>query len=261
MRITLNNRLFAKSIQTTGKSLNQMRGISSVVTNRYNTRHWMADNTRTTLVSKRFAANSPQVDTELTEFLKNEIELEKKSQNQPLPAIPDWKITNDGSNVIFKKTFGNEEITVKANINHSVDAHNYGEDENEDVSPQMISRPEFAVEIKKGNQILGINCAFVDPEEMDDEPTAPDMKAEEKPAEDEFQINELSIYEEEFKDSSYVVSGEVMDGSMYDLLMDLLQERGIDQSFARSLIEYSTVYDHSQYVGLLETLKNFLAKK
>ena len=261
MKMSLNNRIFVNSVQTTGKSLNQMRGLSTVVTNNFNSRHLKTN--ETTVMSKRFAANSPQVDEEMTQFLTSEIELEKKQQKKSLPTIPGWKITNEGSNVVFEKSFGSEQITVRTNINHSVDQKNLGEDVTEDVATEMVCRPEFAVEIKKNNLTLGINCAFVDTEDIADEQSAnPEMSTEDKQAlEDEFQINEFSLFEGEFKESSYAVSGDVMDGSMYDLMMDLLHERGVDQQFARSLIEYTTVYEHSQYVGLLVKLKDFFSKK
>lgn len=259
MRMSLNNRLYVNCLQTGGKSL---RGMSTVVTNGFNTRQLKPNVCQTTVMSKRFAANSPQVDEELTQFLTEEIELEKKTQKKSLPSLPDWKITNDGSNVVFERKFGAEQITVRTNVNHSVD-QKIGEEVSEEITAEMVCRPEFAVEIKKGNLTLGINCAFVDAEDIEDEHSAnPEMKEEDRQAvEDEFQINEFSLYEGEFKENSYAVSGDVMDGSMYDLMMDLLHERGVDQQFARSLIEYTTVYEHSQYVGLLVKLKDFFSKK
>lgn len=242
-----------------------MRGIASVVTNGFNSKNLDSTGRQPDVVSKRFAANSPQVDQELVQFLAQEIELEKKSQKKTLPSLKGWTVTTDGSNVVLVKKFGSEEITVKANINHAVDQKSYASEQEvpEEGSGEMVCRPEFAVEIKKGSLTLGINCAFVDPEDIEDESSAnPEMKPEERQAlEDEFQINEFSLYEGEFKENSYAVSGDVMDGSMYDLMMDLLFERGIDQEFARSLVEYTTVYEHSQYVGLLAKLKDFLVQK
>ena len=262
MRMSVNQRLLSNSVQTTGKSLNQMRSISSVV---ISSKKLNSADRQTSVVSKRFAANSPQVDQELVQFLGQEIELEKKSQTKSLPSLKDWTVSTDGSNVVFEKKFGSEQITVKTNINHAVDQKSYGSEEQmpEDGSAEMVCRPEFAVEIKKGNVTLGINCAFVDPEDIEDETTAnPDLKPEEKQAlEDEFQINEFSLFDGEFKENSYAVSGDVMDGSMYDLMMDLLFERGVDQEFARSLVQYTTVYEHSLYVSLLTKLKDFLAQK
>ncbi|CAG2181533.1 unnamed protein product [Oppiella nova] len=253
----------------TSAPVNQLRGISRVVSTGFTTRHVLGSTATTAINSRRFAANSPQVDEELTQFLKSEIELEKKSQTEPLPQLKGWSVATDGSNLTFTKTYGSEQIAVRANVNHSVDTRGFNEDvENpEQMSAPMVCRPDFAVEIKKGNRTLGINCSFVDLEDVDgdDGPQGTaggqESGADAQALEDEFQINELSIYEGEFKDSSYLVAGDVMDGSMYDLMMDLLHERGVDQEFAKQLIDYTTVYDHTQYVGLLEKLRDFVAKK
>jgi complement component 1 Q subcomponent-binding protein len=41
------------------------------------------------------------------------------------------------------------------------------------------------------------------------------------------------------------------------MLLSLLDERGIGEKFANEVAEFSTAYEHSQYVGLLEKLKDF----
>lgn len=204
----------------------------------------------------RGAANLPQSDKELFEFLESEIGLEKKAQKKS-PSLQGWKINADGSNFTLTKTFNDEEITIRANINHSVDSDSqddFDPNKQEETAAEMVSRPDFNIEIKRGNEILGINCSFGEFDGMED----PNLPQE---ISDEFQINELSIFEGEFKENTYAVSGEVMDGNMYDLLINLLQERGIDQNFARSFIDFATAYEHNQYVGLLEKLKNFISRK
>jgi complement component 1 Q subcomponent-binding protein len=42
-------------------------------------------------------------------------------------------------------------------------------------------------------------------------------------------------------------------------LLNLLDERGIGEKFANEVAEFSTAYEHSQYVGLLDALKTFSA--
>lgn len=197
--------------------------------------------------SLRFASSaaSSKHEKELAEFLVSEIELEKDSQNQPLPKFAGWTVSHDGSDVTLTKKYNNEEITVKANICYSVDAANPEAD-----NGQMVCKPDFAIEIKKGNAILGLNCSFLQ-EDNEEE-------AEER-LEDDFQINEISLYEGEFQKSNYAISGDVIDGNLYDLLMNVLEERGIDQAFGKNLIQYSTVYEHGQYVSLLENLKKFFS--
>lgn len=157
-------------------------------------------------------------------------------------------MAHDGSDVTFTKKYNNEEITIKANVCYSVDAANPEAD-----NGQMVCKPDFAIEIKKGNSILGLNCSFVQEED-----NAEDGQRLDK-FEDDFQINEISIYEGEFEKNNFAISGDVIDGNLYDMLINILEDRGIDQEFAKGLIEYATVYEHGQYVSLLKNLKKFFS--
>ena len=47
---------------------------------------------------------------------------------------------------------------------------------------------------------------------------------------------------------------------LYDLLMNYLEEKGISNDFAEKLVELSTSYEHTAYIGLLEGLSKFTAK-
>lgn len=48
--------------------------------------------------------------------------------------------------------------------------------------------------------------------------------------------------------------------NLYDLMMDMLDERGINEEFANQLIEFSTAYEHSKYLAFLKDLKSFAEK-
>ena len=43
--------------------------------------------------------------------------------------------------------------------------------------------------------------------------------------------------------------------TMYDLLMDMLDERGIGNDFVLKLVDFCTSYEHDQYVSFLEKFK------
>jgi len=48
---------------------------------------------------------------------------------------------------------------------------------------------------------------------------------------------------------------------MYDMLMLMLEERGINHSkFCEQLMQFSTGYEQDLYVNLLESLKKFIQK-
>jgi len=48
---------------------------------------------------------------------------------------------------------------------------------------------------------------------------------------------------------------------LYDLLMNLLEERGISNEFVEKLSDFSTAYEHSMYIALLENTKKFVSGK
>lgn len=48
---------------------------------------------------------------------------------------------------------------------------------------------------------------------------------------------------------------------LYDLLMNLLEERGISNEFVEKLSDFSTAYEHSLYIALLENTKKFVSGK
>ncbi len=49
--------------------------------------------------------------------------------------------------------------------------------------------------------------------------------------------------------------------NLYDMLLGLLEERGIDGPFVQQLIDYATTYEHTQYVNFLESLRDFANAK
>lgn len=46
---------------------------------------------------------------------------------------------------------------------------------------------------------------------------------------------------------------------LYDLLMNFLEERGISNEFVEKLSDFSTAYEHSLYIALLENTKKFVS--
>jgi complement component 1 Q subcomponent-binding protein len=44
---------------------------------------------------------------------------------------------------------------------------------------------------------------------------------------------------------------------LYDLLMNMLEERGVSNEFVEKLQEFCTSYEHSLYIKFLESLKKF----
>lgn len=194
-----------------------------------------------------------KAESELVSFLAEEIVAEK--QTQKLKTIPTefegFKVSLDGANVQLEKTNKNEKIKISFNINHTVDSDAEPQvDMNaEDVETgEMKSKPEFHIEIIRGNQTLSFTCSYSN----DAKSNASDQNYN-----DIFVIDELALYSGPETENVYAVSGAILDGYLYDLLMNYLEEKGISNDFAAKLIELSTNYEHSAYISLLEGLSKF----
>jgi len=202
----------------------------------------------------------------LVDFLKDEIEAEKKLGKQQLagaqqPGIPGFKVEADQREVKLTKQHGSEKVTVTFDVNHTVDSDAASETEPGKAAEQaqeppaaMVSKPNFTVEVEKGGQKLVFECAFIEPDYAEE-------AANPEEYEDLFNIEEIYMYSGEFneKNKIYAVSGGIIDGTLYDYLMTYLEERGVDNDFAQNLSRYATFYEHGQYVSLLQKLRDFVS--
>ncbi|CAK9822670.1 Complement component 1 Q subcomponent-binding protein, mitochondrial [Anthophora retusa] len=198
-----------------------------------------------------------KAEKELVEFLAEEIIAEKKAQKlKTIPTELDgFKVSLDGADVTLEKKQDDEMIKISFNINHTVDSDSAPQIEITDDNPDigdMKSKPTFTVDVMRGNQTLGFTCSF------NNEAGASGANDS---YEDIFGIDEITLYSGEHSDKVYAVAGEIIDGYLYDLLMNYLEEKGVSNEFAEKLIELSTSYEHTAYVSLLEGLSKFTSGK
>lgn len=193
-----------------------------------------------------------EVDQELVKHLEEEIKNEKSSDIKKVTKIDGWDATTDGSDVVLQKKHGDEIIEIKLNVNNSVRADEPGSvSGQEEQPPVMVSKPLFEVNIKKASgKVLTFQCDFFLDQEFHDEGLQ-----KEQDIGDLFNINDVMLHDGTVKDTDYVLSADVMDATMYDLLMDMLDERGIGNDFVAKLVELCTSYEHAQYVSFLEKFK------
>ncbi|KAJ9599643.1 hypothetical protein L9F63_026508 [Diploptera punctata] len=194
---------------------------------------------------------------ELVQFLSEEIAAECKAQKiKNIPSkIYGFDVKLDGAEVTLVKKSGNEIVTVCFNVNHTVDTDDASEAE---VNPntdrtdfaELKSKPTFDVDLQLGDQTLSFTCSFL-----------PGESQQTDEYNDIFGIDEISIYKGEWSDKTYAVSGEILDGCLYDLLMNLLEEKGISNEFVEKISEFSAAYEHSLYIALLENTKKFVSGK
>lgn len=139
-------------------------------------------------------------------------------------------------------------VVIKFNVNHTVDTEEEPAINAEHEKPEfgeMKSKPQFEVDIKKGNKTLSFTCSFLQGE------------AQEGEYNDVFGIDELTIFEGTHSEKVYAVAGDVLDGYLYDLLMNFLEEKGVSNEFVEKLSQFSTAYEHTSYISLLESLSKF----
>lgn len=192
---------------------------------------------------------------ELVNFLREEIAAEKKAMKmKTLPKDLDgFVIKTDGADLELTKSGPEETIKVSLNVNHSVDT---------DIEPQvdpkadnldldLKAKPNFEVDITRGGQTLSFSCSFTE---------AGQEEVDEGGYNDAFTINEVSLFEGELEDNTYSVSGDVLDGNLYDIFMTVLEEKGISSEFADKLSDIATAHEHGLYINMLEKLSKFSSK-
>ncbi|KAF5286695.1 hypothetical protein FQA39_LY16178 [Lamprigera yunnana] len=191
---------------------------------------------------------------DLMEFLTEEIVAEKKAQkSKTIPTeIDGFKAKLNGAEVTFTRTVGDETIKIQFNVNHTVDTEGEPEVTTEMDKPdigELKSKPSFKVDLVHGNTTVSLVCSFLASDQQEDGYN------------DLFGIDEISIFEGNWNENIYSVSGEVVDSYLYDLLLNYLDEKGITNEFVEKLSEYSTAYEHSAYISLLEGLSKFASGK
>ncbi|XP_012231016.1 complement component 1 Q subcomponent-binding protein, mitochondrial [Linepithema humile] len=204
-----------------------------------------------------YSKSHTKAEKELVEFLAEEIVAEKKAQKlKTIPTTLDgFTVSLDGAEVNLEKKDGTDIIHISFNVNHTVDA-----DTEADVDPrqddveigEMKSKPNFTIDIIRGNQTLGFTCSFNN---------QPGASGADDNYNDIFGIDEITLYDGGHSEKVYSVAGEILDGYLYDLLMNYLEEKGISNEFAEKLIDLSTCYEHTAYVSLLEGLSKFTSGK
>lgn len=143
-------------------------------------------------------------------------------------------------------------IKIRFNVNHTVDT-----DHEPELHPNMDkpdigelkSKPAFKIDLIRDDTTVCLLCSFIGPNEQ------------EEGYNDIYGIDEISIYNGDWNDNVYAVSGDVVDSYLYDLLLNYLEEKGISNEFVEKLSSYSTSYEHSAYIGLLEGLSKFASGK
>jgi len=196
---------------------------------------------------------------EMLDFLDEEIKSEKEIQKPvSIPrTVMGFDVKYDGAEVTLLKNSNNEKVEILFNVNHTVNSalddndedFDYqkegGNEEDEQKLVSLKSKPDFEVNITKNGTTLSFTCQF-----LGSEPVAGEY-------DDVFGIQEITIHRGEHTDKDYACAGDILDGNLYDLLMNTLEKRGITQDFVSKISTLSTNYERALYIEFLESLKSF----
>ncbi|XP_075051063.1 complement component 1 Q subcomponent-binding protein, mitochondrial [Mixophyes fleayi] len=199
-------------------------------------------------------------DKAFAEFLGDEIKEEKKIQKyKALPKMSGgWELEVNGTEAKLTRKVSGEKVTVTFNTNNSIPPtyeEESQEGEKREDEPELVSTPNFVVEVTKleSNETLVLDCHYPEEEVGRGE--------EEEEESDIFTIREVSFQptgDTDWKENNYTLGTDSLDWALYDHLMDFLADRGIDNTFADELVELSTALEHQEYISFLENLKKFV---
>ncbi|CAH1801220.1 unnamed protein product [Owenia fusiformis] len=204
----------------------------------------------------------------MLEYLKTDIENEK-STLQSVPPPKGYAVKQEGANITLTKQHGDTLITVKMNLNHStptdIDEAYEGEEAEaaEEAVPELVSVPDLEIFLTKGS---GPSLFFWF-QAM--EGAIPAANPENVPEEEEtefpwpysvFEVGFANPGDEKQDIKNYVISGQVMDGSLHDMHLNMLEDLGVDNQFLDELFKYTTAEEHRLYIKFLEQTKDFVAK-
>jgi complement component 1 Q subcomponent-binding protein len=104
-----------------------------------------------------------------------------------------------------------------------------------DSSSQLKSRPTFTVDINRGGQTLSFLCSYLPndyPNTREQHRELDNEQKQDNNQEDileDFQIDEFTIHDGEWNETVYSSDCSVIDGELYDKLLNLLEEHGIGE--------------------------------
>jgi complement component 1 Q subcomponent-binding protein len=141
-------------------------------------------------------------------------------------------------------------VTVKFNVTNTVDATDSDHEadleaaaqqqlggEASQPSAQLKSRPTFTIDINRGGQTLSFLCSYLPhdhlntPEQGRSGENAQQRGGHENENEqlEDFQIDEFAIHDGEWNEKVYSADCAVIDGELYDKLLNILEEHGIGE--------------------------------
>lgn len=100
----------------------------------------------------------------MVEFLAEEITAERKAgQLKKIPTdVEGFQVKTNGAEVEMVKKNDKETIKIKFNVNHTVDADDEADiDQEKPEIAEMRSSPQFEVDLVRDGQTMSFTCSFL----------------------------------------------------------------------------------------------------
>ncbi|XP_065216628.1 uncharacterized protein LOC135842883 isoform X1 [Planococcus citri] len=255
----------------------------------------VASNFKSTL-DHRFSSSATQfatknisspVETKLLEHVEKKMPKEKENAD----SVCGFEKKVDKSDLIFSKSLPNEKILARFNTNHYVKVEDYKEPIGNETGADSESfeykiNPNFRVEITRGSTTLGFDCIIQDDHSDDgcissgkydtssdddgcnQKKMAKISKDNEKlqpnvlqcPDTSMFIIRNYAFNEGQLNENNYQCCGvgNVRDAAMYNIMKNLLREKGICDEFLSEVIFHGKNHETDNHGFFIKNLKKFM---
>jgi complement component 1 Q subcomponent-binding protein, mitochondrial len=170
-------------------------------------------------------------------------------------------VQTKGPEVTLTRQTGTDKVTVKFNVTNTVNTSESNQDADTDAngqkqstdddastqaSSQLKSRPTFTIDIHRGGQTLSFLCSYL-PDDYPDTVEQGRTETDNASELEDFQIDEFAIHDGDWNDQVYSADCSVIDGELYDKLLNLLEEHGIGEgSSAMNFNKMIVLYEHER---------------
>ncbi|XP_065216634.1 uncharacterized protein LOC135842886 isoform X2 [Planococcus citri] len=219
------------------------------------------------ILDRSFSSSSAQFSTEMTyifspiekqllEHVEQEI-AQPQGEQKADSEVCGFEKKVDKSDLIFSKSLPNEKILVSFNTNHYVKAEDYKEPIGNETDGEPFEHkinPNFRVEIqRKNNATLGFECILT--QNRTDE-----NHVQECPDTSMFIIRNYAFNKGQLNENNYQCCGvgNVRDAALYNIMKNLLREKGICDEFLSAVIFHSKIHETDNHSCFIKNLKKFI---
>ncbi|KAL5104559.1 Complement component 1 Q subcomponent-binding protein mitochondrial [Taenia crassiceps] len=196
---------------------------------------------------------SSDVDRQFSEILTEEIRQEGENSFACRPPEGFEVDKQDGTSIVLKKAFHDGVVLeVEMDLAGSVapeDVESEGsEEKNQEEASLLEARPDLKIRLKKpsGRSVL-FHCSLPS---SDEEAATTENDSSDLPT---FSVDMVEME----RIPGYFVYTDLFDDKMYDHIMRLLTERGVNYDFQRQVQDFATAEEHKLYRSFLEEFRSY----